>query len=231
MKLKNIKQKKRFQELQRLLGLNIDLGRLSAKNTQDLTIFKNQQKLQSKMLVQVKKQIKIEIEQEFTKSVGIIKNEYHKSLDQYKFQYEQQLSAKVDKIENFLTQFKKYREKQKSQINQIVDELLDLYDIIISQGKVIDKNETGGYNGGLNHLAFLNKINLICQIKLSIKSINLFYSQQSLFHFLDTNSVTTIEKTNKTATKQLRQSSSQIILEIDYNQLDSINFMSIDLVL
>ncbi|CAD8100924.1 unnamed protein product [Paramecium primaurelia] len=332
----NADRKKRFLELQRLLGLDIDLERLSAKNAKDITIFKNQQEallknvslqqqideyhyenaqlkkeiedlkkdthnkleryqqqileqkeinkklkdqlqlskmsgddairllsqdrdqfikklqdesknlledkvasilnlpqtaqtknVENQKLQELKKLIKTEVEKEFNKSLEIIKTEYNKSLDHYKFQYEQKLNAKVEEIESFLNQFKKYREKKKSQINEIVEELLDLYDIITKQGKVIDKIETGGYSGGLKSFSIpkQDKPNLPNKVK-----------HKNLFHFLETKSVTAtltkkasnVEKTIKTATKQLRQSQSQIILEIDYNQLDSINFMSMD---
>ncbi|CAK62757.1 unnamed protein product (macronuclear) [Paramecium tetraurelia] len=340
----NADRKKRFLELQRLLGLDIDLERLSAKNAKDITIFKNQQEallknvslsqqideyhyenaqlkkqledmkrdthskleryqqqvleqkeinkklkdqlqlskmsgddalrllssdrdqfikklqdesknlledkvasilnlpqtaqtknVENQKLQELKKQIKTEIEKDFNKSLEIIKAEYNKSLEHYKFQYEQKLNAKVEEIENFLNQFKKYREKKKSQINEIVEELLDLYDIITKQGKVIDKIETGGYSGGLKSFSIPKQDKPNLPNKVKHKQYALSY-QFSLFHFLDTNSVTatltkkasTIEKTIKTATKQLRQSQSQIILEIDYNQLDSINFMSMD---
>ncbi|CAD8122513.1 unnamed protein product [Paramecium sonneborni] len=182
---------------------------------------------ENQKLQDLRKQVRNEAEKDFNKQLEQIKLEYSKWLDTCKQQYEYHLNEKNKEIENFLTSFKQYRDKKKQQINEIVDELLDLNDIIQKQSKVIDKIETGGYSGGLKSFSIpkQDKPNLPNKIK-----------HKNLFFYLDTKSVSAtitkkgsnIEKTIKTTTKQFKQSQSQIIIEIDCNQLDQINFLSMD---
>ncbi|CAK61737.1 unnamed protein product (macronuclear) [Paramecium tetraurelia] len=333
----NLDRKKRFMDLQKLLGLDIDLERLSAKNAKDISIFRNQQealqknvslqeqleqqhyeiaelvrkneelkqdfhqkveRYQSQLIEQreinkklkdqinmtkmsgddalrqlnserdhfikklqdesknlledkvtsiinlpqtaltklsenqklqdLRRQARNEAEKEFNKQLDQIKLEHQKWLDTCKQQYEYHLNEKNKEIENFLSSFKQYRERKKQQINDIVDELLDLYDIVQKQNKVIDKIETGGYSGGLKSFSIPKQDKPILPNKIKHKNLFLYLDTKSVSATI-TKKASTIEKTIKTTTKQLKQSQSQFAIEIDYNQIDQINFTSMDL--
>ncbi|CAK66183.1 unnamed protein product (macronuclear) [Paramecium tetraurelia] len=122
-----------------------------------LPVTANQKQLDNNKIQDIKKQIKTEMEQDLTKQLTQMKSDNENNLQQLKLMYDNMLKEKNNEIDQFISQYKIYREKKKNVIKEMKEEMLQMYEILNKQQLLIDKIENGTYSNGNKVLAIPRK--------------------------------------------------------------------------
>ncbi|EGR30886.1 kinesin motor domain protein [Ichthyophthirius multifiliis] len=120
----------------------------------------------------IKKGIKYEIEKEHKNQIENLKKEYQVLIDNTKAQFDDLLKQKNEQIQDFIKEIKAYRQNKKQYLNELKQEMLDMYDQIMQYNQVISKIEvslfifyffnlyyfqSGTYTGGIKSFNIAEK--------------------------------------------------------------------------
>ncbi|CAD8213232.1 unnamed protein product [Paramecium octaurelia] len=146
-----------------------------------LPITANLKQLDNNKIQDIKKQIKTEMEQDLTKQLTQIKSDNENNLQQLKLMYDNMLKEKNNEIDQFVSQYKIYREKKKNVIKEMKEEMLQMYEILNKQQLLIDKIENGTYSNGNKVLAIPRKDKPVPPNQSQFKHLNHFLERKKSF--------------------------------------------------
>ena len=129
---------------------------------------------------EVKRASRLEVEKELKGQLDNIRIEHSKLLQAAREEYEFYLKNKNDEIENFLGQFKKYREKKKQTMVEVQSEMLEMFDIMQKQQRIIERVESGAYSAGIKSFNIPARDKPILPSRQKLKNVYKFLDQRSL---------------------------------------------------
>ncbi|CAD8203470.1 unnamed protein product [Paramecium pentaurelia] len=198
-----------------------------------LPITANLKQLDNNKLQDIKKQIKIEMEQDLMKQLTQMKLDNENNLQQLKQMYDIMLKEKNNEIDQFIQQSKIYREKKKNLIKEMKEEMLQMYEILNKQQLLIDKIENGMYSNGNKILTIPRKDKPIQPVQSQFKHLYHFLERKKSFEIQNKKS-SSAEKSflltpiNRVERSQTTFQEKPIIVDCNDVELFNINEMDIN---
>ncbi|CAD8121520.1 unnamed protein product [Paramecium sonneborni] len=146
-----------------------------------LPINANLKQLDNIKIQELKKQVKTEMEQDLLKQLAQMKIDNQNNLQQMKQMHDNMLKDKNNEMDQFISQYKMYRDKKKNVIKEMKEEMLQMYEIMNRYSQLINKIENGQYSSGNKIITIPRKDKPVHPSQSQFKHLNHFLERKKSF--------------------------------------------------